>query len=128
MSQTKPKQLQDDIEIDLDVNTIIQKNKKTCTAINKKTIKLEKNNEDSTPCIIKEIDLDNRENELKRVISKSDFLKMKVIGQFNLGFIICKFNNDLYIFDQHASDEKYNFETLQQKTQLKMQPLIMYDF
>lgn len=32
---------------------------------------------------------------------------MKVIGQFNLGFIIAEVGGDLYILDQHACDEKF---------------------
>lgn len=62
---------------------------------------------------------------LDRVIKKSDFEKMQVVGQFNLGFIIATLNEaDLFIIDQHASDEKFNFETLQQTTQIKGQKLI----
>jgi DNA mismatch repair protein PMS2 len=62
---------------------------------------------------------------LSRVISKPDFARMEVLGQFNLGFMITALDDqDLYIIDQHASDEKYNFETLQQKTQIKGQRLI----
>ena len=49
---------------------------------------------------------------------------MKIIGQFNLGFIITKHNNDLYILDQHACDEKYKFETLQKTTIIHYQPLL----
>ncbi|EDW34965.1 GL20045 [Drosophila persimilis] len=48
---------------------------------------------------------------------------MDIIGQFNLGFIIVKLQDDLFIVDQHASDEKYNFETLQRSTQLEYQRL-----
>ncbi len=32
---------------------------------------------------------------------------MKVIGQFNLGFIIAEVDEELYILDQHACDEKF---------------------
>lgn len=32
---------------------------------------------------------------------------MRIIGQFNLGFIIVWLRGDLYILDQHACDEKY---------------------
>lgn len=47
------------------------------------------------------------------IVSKSDFLKMKLIGQFNLGFILVRSPDDnLFIIDQHASDEKFNFELL----------------
>lgn len=59
--------------------------------------------------------------------SKEMFKRMEVIGQFNLGFIIAKLNWDLFIIDQHATDEKYNFEMLQQHTVLQGQKLIVYE-
>ncbi|XP_067162721.1 mismatch repair endonuclease PMS2 isoform X2 [Apteryx mantelli] len=65
------------------------------------------------------------EDELRREISKEMFAKMEIIGQFNLGFIIAKLNSDLFIIDQHATDEKYNFEMLQQHTVLQGQKLIV---
>ncbi|NXN95557.1 PMS2 endonuclease, partial [Rhinopomastus cyanomelas] len=64
------------------------------------------------------------EDELRKEISKEMFAKMEIIGQFNLGFIIAKLNSDLFIIDQHATDEKYNFEMLQQHTVLQGQKLI----
>ncbi|KAF2352662.1 DNA mismatch repair protein family [Trinorchestia longiramus] len=69
---------------------------------------------------------DNRaaEAELNKVLSKDMFAKMKILGQFNLGFLITKLKSDLFIIDQHATDEKYNFETLQQTCILRHQPLI----
>uniref|UniRef100_A0A1A9WWK9 MutL C-terminal dimerisation domain-containing protein n=1 Tax=Glossina brevipalpis TaxID=37001 RepID=A0A1A9WWK9_9MUSC len=63
------------------------------------------------------------EDELQKEISKSSFAHMEVIGQFNLGFIICKLDTDLFIIDQHATDEKYNYETLRRTTQLQYQTL-----
>jgi DNA mismatch repair protein PMS2 len=73
------------------------------------------------------------ERELARVIDKSDFAQMEVLGQFNLGFIIARRRtagklDDLFIIDQHASDEKYNFETLQQVTKIESQRLFQYVF
>uniref|UniRef100_A0A8C3V6C7 PMS1 homolog 2, mismatch repair system component n=1 Tax=Catharus ustulatus TaxID=91951 RepID=A0A8C3V6C7_CATUS len=65
------------------------------------------------------------EDELRKEISKEMFAKMEIIGQFNLGFIIAKLNSDLFIIDQHATDEKYNFEMLQQHTVLQPQKLIV---
>ncbi|EDV36587.1 uncharacterized protein Dana_GF11871 [Drosophila ananassae] len=65
----------------------------------------------------------NAEAELQREIGKEDFARMDIIGQFNLGFIIVKLEDDLFIVDQHATDEKYNFETLQRTTQLEYQRL-----
>lgn len=62
--------------------------------------------------------------ELERLFRKEDFGRMKVIGQFNLGFIIGKLDQDLFIVDQHAADEKYNFERLSQSTILNQQPLL----
>ncbi|KAK8865970.1 hypothetical protein IAR55_001119 [Kwoniella newhampshirensis] len=74
------------------------------------------------------------EEALSRVISKPDFESMEVLGQFNKGFIIARLRSeggegtraadDLFIIDQHASDEKYNFETLQKTTVIKGQALI----
>jgi DNA mismatch repair protein PMS2 len=76
-------------------------------------------------------DLASAEEAVSRTISKSDFEDMEVLGQFNKGFIIARLRrsddkgtDDLFIIDQHASDEKYNFETLQQTTVIKAQSLI----
>ncbi|CAA3009783.1 DNA mismatch repair PMS1 [Olea europaea subsp. europaea] len=63
-------------------------------------------------------------NELERLFRKEDFAQMKVIGQFNLGFIIGKLDQNLFIVDQHAADEKYNYERLSQTTILNQQPLL----
>ena len=64
---------------------------------------------------------------LSRIISKADFEHMVVVGQFNLGFIIARkrggATDDLFIVDQHAADEKWNFETLQEKTVIASQKL-----
>ena len=85
--------------------------------------------------------LENKDEEeaaaaLSRVIDKEDFKTMIPIGQFNKGFIIARRRrssggssqtgvmDDLFIVDQHASDEKYNFETLQQTTRVESQRLI----
>ncbi|KAB1202965.1 DNA mismatch repair protein PMS1 [Morella rubra] len=56
--------------------------------------------------------------------SSKDLNNISVIGQFNLGFIIGKLDQDLFIVDQHAADEKYNFERLAQSTILNQQPLL----
>ncbi|RXW15653.1 hypothetical protein EST38_g10197 [Candolleomyces aberdarensis] len=71
---------------------------------------------------------------LSRVIDKADFASMDIIGQFNLGFIIArrrkpltgraKTMDDLFIVDQHAADEKYNFENLQLTTKIQSQKLL----
>jgi DNA mismatch repair protein PMS2 len=66
------------------------------------------------------------EAELSKKLSKSDFANMRVIGQFNKGFIITELDRNLFIIDQHASDEKYNYEDLLANTKMNTQPLIMY--
>ena len=85
---------------------------------------------------------------LSRIISKDDFTDMDIVGQFNLGFIIVRkrmphddmgeqetgigpalgsgAQDDLFIVDQHAADEKWNFETLQEKTVIESQRLFRY--
>ena len=64
------------------------------------------------------------EAELERVFSKEAFRRMRVVGQFNKGFIVARLGRDLFIVDQHASDEKFNFERLQGSTVLNRQPLV----
>ncbi|CAI9264222.1 unnamed protein product [Lactuca saligna] len=63
-------------------------------------------------------------NEFEKLFKKQDFGRMKVIGQFNLGFIIGKLDEELFIVDQHAADEKYNYERLSRLTILNQQPLL----
>ncbi len=62
--------------------------------------------------------------ELDRVFNQADFPRMRIIGQFNLGFIVVRLGQDLFIIDQHASDEKFNFERLASTTVLNKQPLL----
>ncbi|CAG0920313.1 unnamed protein product [Notodromas monacha] len=64
------------------------------------------------------------EEELKRELSKDSFKKMNIVGQYNKGFIVALFGDDLFIVDQHASDEKWNFEQLQKKTKISGQKLM----
>ncbi|RVD92302.1 DNA mismatch repair [Tubulinosema ratisbonensis] len=49
---------------------------------------------------------------------------MKIIGQFNQGFILCSFLNHRIIIDQHAADEIKNYEKLKKELNLKKQYLI----
>ncbi|CAG0886003.1 unnamed protein product [Darwinula stevensoni] len=65
------------------------------------------------------------EDELRRELTKDMFPQMEILGQFNLGFIITRLGPDLFIVDQHASDEKYNFENLQRNTVIQSQKLIV---
>lgn len=71
------------------------------------------------------------EERLSLTVTKADFNEMYIIGQFNLGFIIAvrpptstSPTSDLFIIDQHASDEKYNFERLSATTVLVSQRLV----
>ena len=71
------------------------------------------------------------EERLALTVSKADFADMHIVGQFNLGFILAvrapsssSPNPDLFIIDQHASDEKYNFERLQANTVVQNQRLV----
>ncbi|KAK1979388.1 hypothetical protein LZ30DRAFT_783501 [Colletotrichum cereale] len=86
--------------------------------------------------LISRIEADDAEEVLSLIISKSDFARMTIVGQFNLGFIIAVRNatrdregepsgdDELFIIDQHASDEKYNFERLQLTTVVQSQRLV----
>ncbi|KAG5932324.1 hypothetical protein E4U59_007564 [Claviceps monticola] len=91
---------------------------------------------DSGPCLT-EFGASDAESKLSLMISKNDFAKMRVVGQFNLGFIIAlrprstsifqiatDSQDELLIVDQHASDEKFNFEKLQANTVVQSQRLV----
>lgn len=65
------------------------------------------------------------ESELKTEIKKEMFTDMKILGQFNLGFIITKLDSNLFIVDQHASDEKSNFEKFRKTSKFQPQPLVI---
>ncbi|KAH8857913.1 Mismatch repair endonuclease PMS2 [Schistosoma japonicum] len=73
----------------------------------------------------KSIENQEAENELTTYFEKETFNSLQVIGQFNLGFIIARHNQDLFIVDQHASDEKYRFEQLSENYRFKSQPLVV---
>lgn len=70
------------------------------------------------------------EERLTLTVNKGDFSRMRIAGQFNLGFILAtrpgddSSGDELFIIDQHASDEKYNFERLQAETELQHQRLV----
>lgn len=78
------------------------------------------------------------EEKLSLTISKGDFGRMRVAGQFNMGFIIATRpakargeddsgaaeDDELFIIDQHATDEKYNYERLQAITVVQSQRLV----
>ena len=84
-----------------------------------------------TPPASTQLDNEDPEQRLSLTVTKSDFHEMRIVGQFNLGFIIAVRpptptapTSDLFIIDQHASDEKYNFERLAATTVLVSQRLV----
>ncbi|PHH58656.1 hypothetical protein CDD81_4953 [Ophiocordyceps australis] len=94
----------------------------------------------STDIGIQDIESADAEKKLTLIISKGDFDKMRIVGQFNMGFVIAvrpavldthpasqsqiPAFDELFIIDQHASDEKYNFEKLQVTNALQSQHLV----
>mmetsp|Transcript_32741 Transcript_32741/g.101375 ORF Transcript_32741/g.101375 Transcript_32741/m.101375 type:complete len:669 (-) Transcript_32741:584-2590(-) len=58
-------------------------------------------------------------------IEKTDFTGMEVLGQFNLGFLICKLKQDLFIVDQHAADEKSRYERNWKESKILTQSLLV---
>ncbi|RAK96406.1 ATP-binding mismatch repair protein PMS1 [Aspergillus ibericus CBS 121593] len=84
-----------------------------------------------------ETEPETAEERLSLTVSKEDFANMRIIGQFNLGFILATRSStgdagagssdakdELFIIDQHASDEKFNFERLQAETIVQYQRLV----
>lgn len=75
-----------------------------------------------------DMDCADAETRLSLTVSKPDFARMAIAGQFNLGFIIAlrpdeTGGDDLFIIDQHAADEKFNFERLSRTLNLEPQRL-----
>ncbi|KAK3057008.1 ATP-binding mismatch repair protein [Extremus antarcticus] len=95
-------------------------------------IKNESDSDDRDHGIVKgEIDDAEAESKLSLIVSKPDFERMHIIGQFNLGFILAlrppstdEDEDQLFIIDQHAADEKYNYERLQRTVTLQNQRLV----
>ncbi|KAH7022473.1 hypothetical protein EDB80DRAFT_9214 [Ilyonectria destructans] len=87
---------------------------------------------------VTDLNAEDAEEKLSLAISKGDFFRMRIAGQFNLGFIIAVRpaktpvgeelepveDDELFIIDQHATDEKYNFERLQATTVVQSQRLV----
>uniref|UniRef100_A0A5K3FEL2 MutL_C domain-containing protein n=1 Tax=Mesocestoides corti TaxID=53468 RepID=A0A5K3FEL2_MESCO len=78
----------------------------------------------STGCFHAGLTESSAESELTTLFKREWFKDMRVVGQFNKGFIICQHEKDLFIVDQHASDEKYRFECLCANHQFTSQPLV----
>ena len=88
-------------------------------------LSMKKNGEDFEYSPISLHSQDKSSNSKHVRLQKEDFLSMEIIGQFNLGFIIARCrNNHLWMLDQHACDEKYNFERLCETTVIHEQKLI----
>ena len=128
----------EDVEVSLDISKlpgIIEREtlryaeieeKKDNNILSKiKQKKSDKNNIYDTGDIDKNI-IDIDESKLDEMFGKEDFRKLKIIGQFNLGFILAvrEDTNQLFIMDQHATDEKCTFERLSQSTVIHSQPLM----
>jgi DNA mismatch repair protein PMS2 len=87
-----------------------------------------------------EDEINSQEDDISRLeltISKPDFPLMRIVGQFNLGFILTTRSTpidrlrtrntpreNLFIIDQHASSEKAHFERLTSSLMLESQPLV----
>lgn len=70
-------------------------------------------------------EIEAADRELSRLFRQEWFKQLRVIGQFNRGFIVGQLGREVFIIDQHASDEKYNYEQLEATTQLQRQRLVM---
>jgi DNA mismatch repair protein PMS2 len=113
----------------------------TLNSLQSQLARLEKANSRANRPSQNDKDENSVEERLALSVSKADFGHMKVLGQFNLGFILAmrpshpaarvsraidhdKDSDELFIIDQHASDEKYNFERLQAETVVQNQRLV----
>lgn len=98
----------------------LQKNRKQLQSSVKRKRVNSIDDQDSKPSSNNDVEEDSTVN-----LCKEDFMHMSIIGQFNLGFILARCrNHNLWILDQHACDEKYNFERLCKETVIHEQKLI----
>ncbi|KAI6205200.1 hypothetical protein M3Y94_00765700 [Aphelenchoides besseyi] len=74
--------------------------------------------------MMEEVSASEAEQHLSLMLNKEDFSNMLVIGQFNNAFILTRLGSHMFIVDQHASDEKYNFEQLQANERVQCQLLL----
>ena len=70
---------------------------------------MSKDSIDNTDHIDKTVSQELGEHAPKSV-KKQDFQYFDILGQFNLGFIISHHHQTLYMVDQHAADQKYQFQ------------------
>jgi DNA mismatch repair protein PMS2 len=84
-----------------------------------------------TAVVKDELDSTQAETKLSLTVTKADFKRMRIIGQFNLGFILAirppshdQDQDELFIIDQHAADEKYNYERFSRTITLQSQRLV----
>lgn len=47
--------------------------------------------------------IDGKGNVAKKCIRKENFRDFEIIGQFNMGFILCLYNHEYFLVDQHAA-------------------------
>lgn len=64
------------------------------------------------------------EQELKCNLNKKSFENMQVLGQFNRGFILARLDQHVFIIDQHATDERANYEEQLDKSPLVEQKMV----
>lgn len=63
------------------------------------------------PLILEEKEIPSQVNEIKEEVKEeSSLIYFRVIGQHHGTYILCEFDNGLYIIDQHAAAERINFE------------------
>jgi DNA mismatch repair protein PMS2 len=89
------------------------------------------NADGESPLVKGELASEEAESRLSLTVTKTDFARMQIVGQFNVGFILAirpsqgeEQEDDLFIIDQHAADEKYNYERLQRTVILQSQRLV----
>ncbi|KAL4465170.1 hypothetical protein ABPG72_019324 [Tetrahymena utriculariae] len=90
-----------------------------------RTFRIKAKNEDE----IEEL-ADDLEDQLKRWenedFKKDKFVELQIIGQFNKAFIIAYWveKDQIFLIDQHASDEKTNYERLLKENNFQGQKLV----
>lgn len=114
---TESKQEKEYMQVSLQTENVL----KTPVSINNKQVQ---KTEEPVSMFYNEVSVDTENKENMGAIKKEDISSLCIVGQFNRGFILACFSNGLYVLDQHAVDERINFEKYTQRLKIEQQELI----
>eukprot|EP00727_Mastigamoeba_balamuthi_P000099 m51a1_g10086 putative dna mismatch repair protein (771) ;mRNA; r:76100-80767 len=115
-----------DVAVDVDCQRIVAEARR-CAAAARERAQRCGQAEGETAGFSKRLAVDSNEEcerELELRVHKSAFGAMRVVGQFNRGFVVARLGRELFVVDQHAADEIANYERLRASTRVGGQRML----